>query len=139
VKIAAVALVANLVLSLLLMGSLKHGGLALALSLASGLQLSLLLFFFKRRVDAWNLRPILVSAGKCILASIVMGVGIHYIYSKWWVPNPTMGVWHLAAELAVLVFIGVFIYFVVARILGCRELTSILDIFKRTFTGNKPH
>jgi putative peptidoglycan lipid II flippase len=137
VKVAAVALVANLILSLLLMGPLKHGGLALALSLASALQLSLLVFFFKRRVEAWDLRPILVSAGKCIVASIIMGVSIHYIYSKWWAPNPSMGVWHLAAELAGLVFIGVFIYFVVTRILGCGELTSILGIFKRSFRRNK--
>ena len=49
VKVAFVALLANLLFSLLLMGPLKHGGLALALSLASALQYGLLVFLFKQK------------------------------------------------------------------------------------------
>jgi putative peptidoglycan lipid II flippase len=130
VKVAALALVANLIFSLLFMGPLKHAGLALALSLASALQFGLLLFFFKKRIDGWDLRPILISAVKCIFASMVMGFGIHYLYSKWLIPDPALGVWHLTAILAELVLIGVITYFVVARIIGCREVTSVLDLFR---------
>ncbi|UCF58061.1 MAG: murein biosynthesis integral membrane protein MurJ [Deltaproteobacteria bacterium] len=134
VKVAAVAMVANLVFSLLFIALMEHGkqhgGLALALSLASALQFGLLIFFLKRRFHEWDLRPILVSAWKIILASIVMGLGIYYTYSHWWVPKPELGIWHLATHLAGLVFIGVFIYFAVTRILGCDELSSVLDMFK---------
>jgi putative peptidoglycan lipid II flippase len=123
VKAAIVALVANLILSLLLMGPLRHGGLALALSLASSLQLCLLIFFLKRRIVEWDLTPILISAG-------VMGVGIYYAYSHGWVPNPELGIGHLVFRLSGLVCMGVFIHFVVAWILGCPELSSMWAIFK---------
>jgi putative peptidoglycan lipid II flippase len=137
VKVAAVALVANLIFSLLLMGPLKHGGLALALSLASSLQFCLLVFFLKRRMDVLNLRPILVSGGKNLFASMVMGLGIYYLYFKWWAPNPAQGLWHLIVNLTGLVLIGVIIYFAAAKILGCRELTSVLDLLKPLFRGTK--
>lgn len=130
VKVAIVALVANLILSLLLMGPLRHGGLALALSLASSLQLCLLIFFLKRRIVDWDLTPIFISMGRSLLASIVMGVGIYYAYSHGWAPNPELGIGHLVFHLVGLVCVGVFIQFFVARILGCPELSSVWDIFK---------
>jgi putative peptidoglycan lipid II flippase len=130
VKVACVALIAYLIFSLSLMGPLKHGGLALALSLSSTLQLFLLVFLLKRKMDTWDLEPILKSIGKCIIASMVMGFGIHYLYSNWLIPNPALGLWYLVTNLASLILIGVIIYFVVAKILGCQELRSVLDIFK---------
>jgi len=130
VKVATVALAANLIFSLLLMGPLKHGGLALALSLASSLQFCLLIIFLKRRIDIWELRPVLVSTGKCIIASVIMGICIHFLYSGWLMPEPASGVGQLAANVIGIILIGVIIYFAAARILGCRELSSFLDIFK---------
>lgn len=130
VKVASVALVANLILSLFLMGPLRHGGLALALSLASSLQLFLLVFFLKRRLVEWELSPIFLSVAKNILASIVMGVGIFYAYGHVWVPNPELGTGHLVFRLSALVCMGIFIYFATSRILGCPELSLIWDIFK---------
>ena len=142
VKVAVVALVANLVASLLLMGPLRHGGLALALSLASSLQFCLLIFLFRKKVAEWDLGPILVSAGKCIFASLIMGLVVYYLYSGWWVPNPASGTWHLAATLAGLILLGVIIYFLAAKALGCSELTSIFGILKPLLRRNKirnPH
>ncbi len=130
VKVAFVTLMANLILSLLLMGPFRHGGLALALSLASSLQLTLLIFFLKRRIVEWEISPILVSVGKSLLASIVMGVGIYYAYYHGWVPNPELGIGHLVFRLLGLVCLGAFIYFAVSRLLGCPELSLIWDIFK---------
>ena len=130
VKVACVALVAYLIFSLALMGPLKHGGLALALSLSSTLQFLLLVFLLKRRLDAWDLEPILKSFGKSIIAAMIMGFGIYYLYSKWLISNPAMGIGHLITNLTGLILVGVIIYFVVARILGCQELSAVLDIFR---------
>ena len=142
VKVAVVALVTNLVASLLLMGPLRHGGLALALSLASSLQFCLLIFLFRKKVAEWDLGPILVSAGKCIFASLIMGLVVYYLYSGWWVPNPASGTWLPAATLAGLILLGVIIYFSAAKALGCSELTSIFGILKPLLRRNKirnPH
>jgi putative peptidoglycan lipid II flippase len=138
VKVACISLVANLVFSLILMGPLKHGGLALALSLASALQLFLLVFFLRKRIKGLELRPVVVSALKGLFASILMGVGIHYLYTTWWIPNPEMGVWHLTGHLAGLVAIGSMIYFAAAGALGSQELAYILGIFRRAFERVKP-
>jgi putative peptidoglycan lipid II flippase len=50
VKIAVVALVANILFSLLLMKPLKHSGLALANSFASMVNFSLLLIFLRKKL-----------------------------------------------------------------------------------------
>jgi len=137
VKVAIVALVTNLILSLLLMGPLRHGGLALALSLASAVQLCLLIFFLKRRIVEWDLPVILVSLGKCLLGSVLMGAGTYFVYAHWWVPNPELGLGHLVTRLVGLVCIGVLIYFAVARMMGCPELSSLWNIFRPLLRGGK--
>jgi putative peptidoglycan lipid II flippase len=128
--VAFFALVAYLIFSLVLMGPLKHGGLALALSMSSTLQFLLLVFLLKRKMDAWDLEPVLKSMGKCIIASMVMGLGLHYLYSNWLIANTAMGLWPLIANLAGLILIGLIIYFLTARLLGCQEISSVLDIFR---------
>lgn len=130
VKVAAVALGANLIFSLLFMGPLEHGGLALALSLASTLQFCLLVFFLKKRMDILELKPILISTGKCILGSIVMGLGILYATQGLGLLDPEAGLKNLVPNLAGLILFGIFLYFVATWILGCRELRSILAVLK---------
>ena len=83
VKVAIVALVVNLILSLVLMGPLKHGGIALALSLASSLQFVLLFFLLRKKLYVRDLRPVVISALKCLLAAAVMGLGVYYFYDGW--------------------------------------------------------
>lgn len=130
VMVAGVALAANIILSLAFMGPLKHGGLALALSLSSSLQFCLLLWLLRKKMDQLDLNPILLSAGKSLLASILMAVGIHYLYALSWSANPVVGVWRLTVHLAFLVLAGLVIYFTATRFMGCRELASIRDMFK---------
>ena len=130
VKIATTALMANFIFSLALMGPLKHGGLALALSLASTLQFCLLVFFLKRKMEEWGLGPILVSMGKSICASVVMGITIYILYSRWSLEKLTLGLGYLIINLAGLILIGVIVYFIAAWILRCTELASVLNLVK---------
>jgi putative peptidoglycan lipid II flippase len=129
VKIAIIAFLTNLAFSLILMGPLKHGGLALALSIASSLQFCLLVIFLKRKVPVVNLRPVMISALKCAFAAVVMGSGVFYVYSRWLTADSGSGLWHMSTDLAGLIGIGVVLYFVLARILRCRELESLWEIF----------
>ena len=127
VKIAVVAFSTNFIFSLLLMGPLKHGGLALALSLASSIQFCLLVIFLKRKVKTVNLRPILISGLKCAFAAAIMGTGIFYAHSSWLTAD--LGLFSMSMDLAGLIGIGVVLYFVLTKILGCRELGSLWDTF----------
>jgi putative peptidoglycan lipid II flippase len=129
VKVAFVAFVAYAVLGLALMGPLRHGGLAFALSLASALHFFLLVFLLNRKVYLVRLRPVLVSVLKCAFAATVMGFGIFYVHARWLRVNSDAGLWNMSVDLAGLIGIGMFLYFGTAIILRCRELESLRDIF----------
>lgn len=73
VKVAATAVAVNLGLSLLLMGPLRHSGLALANALASCVNFTALFFLLRRRLGGIGTGRILASFSKTLLASSVMG------------------------------------------------------------------
>ncbi|MFH0812173.1 MAG: murein biosynthesis integral membrane protein MurJ [Pseudomonadota bacterium] len=83
VKIAVIALISNVLFSILLMGPLAHGGLALATSLAAMINLGLLTVMLRRKIGRIDGRRILQSLLKIIPVSALMwGIG-------WWVSlNP---------------------------------------------------
>jgi putative peptidoglycan lipid II flippase len=85
VKIAILALCTNIVLSMIaiLWTPLAHGGLALATSLASMLNLGLLTVMLRKKIGRMDGRRILTSLLKIVPASIAMGA------IGWWISrNP---------------------------------------------------
>jgi putative peptidoglycan lipid II flippase len=138
VKVSFVAFIVYMILGLVLMGPLKHGGLALALSLASSLHFIILAFLLKRKVHEVTLRPVLISGLKCAFAAAIMGIGIFYVHSRWLTADSGSGLFSMSTDLAGLIGIGVVLYFVLTRILGCRELGSLRDIFSPVIRKIKP-
>jgi len=128
VKVAVIALLVNLALSLWLMGPLKHGGLALALSIASSIQFFLLVFFLKRKGSAIHMKPVLISSIKSALAASLMGLGVHGCFSRWLAVDPGAGLFSMVIRLAALIGIGMVIYFGAAFVLGCKEIRSIREM-----------
>jgi putative peptidoglycan lipid II flippase len=84
VRIAMLALAANIVLSMLLIQTpLQHGGLALANSLAAALNITLLTKRLRKKIGRMDGRRIALSLTKIVPASLVMGI------IGWWVArNP---------------------------------------------------
>ncbi|MDI6793577.1 MAG: murein biosynthesis integral membrane protein MurJ [bacterium] len=74
VKVGVVATAVNLVLSIGLMFPLAHGGLALAMTLSTALNVLILLWILRQRIDCLKEREILITLGKTILASAIMGI-----------------------------------------------------------------
>ncbi len=129
VKIAVVALFVNLIAGLSLMGPLKHGGIALALSMSASVQFCLLLFFLKRKIRLKKLRNVLFGFLKSAFASAIMGAGVLYLHSTFLTIDAASGLLNMIMDLSVLVVAGVAIYFAVARVLGCPEITAVQDMF----------
>ena len=73
---AIIAIIANIVLSILLMGPLSHGGLALATSLASMLNLILLIRALRNRLGALGWQHIIKSVFKSLVCSVMMGAAV---------------------------------------------------------------
>jgi putative peptidoglycan lipid II flippase len=141
VKIATVALAANVLFSLLLMGPLKHGGLALALSLASALQFALLAYALKLRLRTWPLVPILSSALKSFLSSVIMAMCVYALYDTFWIETDSPSGLYSGGVLIALVLSGLLVYLSAARILGCPEVNACLDLAKPLLKkiGSKPN
>ncbi|MBW1720603.1 MAG: murein biosynthesis integral membrane protein MurJ [Deltaproteobacteria bacterium] len=128
VKTATAAMAANFVFSLSLMGPLRHGGLALALSLASTLQFFLLLYLLKRKTPFFGLGVILKSGVKSLAASVLMGGVVYYLSVAWRDLDPPESLWDVALMLVVLVPVGALIYFSLAKLFRLRELQALKDI-----------
>ena len=130
VKAAAFAMAANGAFSLLLMGPLKHGGLALALSLASTLQFFLLVFLLVKKQGIFELKPLLQAVLKSLAASLVMGLSVFYLNAHWLMKAGTASFVIAAAKLGVTILIGGLVYFAAAALLRCSELSSMRDLFR---------
>jgi putative peptidoglycan lipid II flippase len=84
-RIGAVSIGANLLLALALMGPMRHAGLALALSLASTLNLILLIGALRQKMGALRWSVIVVSAGRVALCAATMGAAVWGL-ARWLLP-----------------------------------------------------
>jgi putative peptidoglycan lipid II flippase len=129
VKIATTAVVANILLSLILMSSLKHAGLALAASLASILNLSLLIWFLQKKLGLIDWSRIVKSHGRVLIASAAVGIVC------WWVAN--QGVWIMQGYWIYKAFLltsgilgGIVVYFAVHIAMKSEELSFLWRTLK---------
>ncbi len=131
VKIAVAALIANMLFStaFILWTPLAHGGLALAASLASMLNITLLTVRLRKKIGRIDARRIGRSLLKIIPASVAMGA------IGWWVSrNP---VWdstgnnlYKAKLLGAAIFVSAFFYIFVMWVLRSEELKFIWRMVK---------
>ena len=77
--------VGNALAALALMKPLEQGGIALALSISSSVQFCLLFFFLNRKFTLPGLKGIIVPVLKSIIASVIMGVAVHYLHTRWFI------------------------------------------------------
>ena len=79
VIVAACAMIANIGISLALMSPLRQGGLALASSISSTLNMVALWILLSREIGGFGLKQIASAAFKMCALALVMGVAVHYL------------------------------------------------------------
>ncbi len=133
VLVAALALGANVALSLLLMGPLAHAGLALATSLSAILNVTLLVVLLARRLGAFGWNAILRSHARVLLAALPI------VVTCLWVAG--LGVWTqpeawAAKTVMLIVGIGVSVagYVTVHALLRSEELDFLWSLLKKKLT-----
>src|SRR5881628_1704657 len=133
VLVAAVALAANIALSLLLMGPLRHAGLALATALSAILNMAVLLVFLARRLGAFGWEAILRSHARVVLASVPI------VVTCLWIAG--LGVWAqpeawVAKTVMLIVGMGISVagYVTVHALLGSDELDFLWGLVRRKIT-----
>jgi len=127
---AFIAFLLNVVFSLVLMGPLLHGGLALATTLSALANMLLLLWLLRRKIGRFGGRGILVTGLKSLVASIPMTATVYYAcrFMDWSQSGQK------PAKLLVLggaIGAGVMVYAVLARLLRSDEALELAAIVRR--------
>lgn len=124
-KSAVWCMLINLALNLALMGPLKHGGLALATSIASFVNVGMLLWLLRKRLGGLDGRRMASSVGAMTLSSLIMGAVAYWYLSLFF--SYEAGTMQKAFHLLVSLGIGTLVYFVSMLAIGSPEALS----FKR--------
>ena len=133
-KAAIVALVVNVALSVVLMFPLKHGGIALATSVASAVNFGLLWVTLRRRVGTILDRAFYGSVGKTAAASLIMWGVILLIVRLY--PWHTSGAFDTRLiHLLLCVAGGVVAFFAAAFFLKSPEIVITLGSLQRRIAG----
>lgn len=126
-----VTVAANLILSLLLMGPLKHAGLALATALAAVLNLGFLLYFLRRRIETVGGRRIAGAFLKAAAGSVPIGlVGVFLSRNALWLMDGRLG--EKAVWLALGIGAGLVSYGVILRVIAPEEWSRARRIVRRS-------
>jgi putative peptidoglycan lipid II flippase len=130
-KTAAISIIANIVGSIVLIGPLAHGGLALAVAVASIVNLMLLTKALSTKLGLPGWRSILSSICRTLACSglaggVVWGVALAIKPSG----NPSSSV--LAAGLAVCIIAGLVTYILVSFFIRSPELIGVISEIKNS-------
>jgi putative peptidoglycan lipid II flippase len=130
VKIAAVAVAANIIFSVILMQPLKHSGLALANTLASGLNFFLLCILLRKRLVTIDGRRILSSFGKSVIASAMMGTAAWFFLqgTPWHTHGDTL---QKALYLSGVIISCIVFYLGIIFLLKSEELNSLIVMVRK--------
>jgi len=136
VTIGVVVMAVNTAVSLVLMGPLRVGGLALALSLSQVLNFVLLFLWLERKVGPTDKRAWLLPAAKSAAAAAVMAVSLRLLWPGAAVERAGFAV--RAGALALAVGIGVVIYAALIRIFCPADMKGVAGLVRRAMGKEKP-
>lgn len=134
VAISVIAVLVNVVLSMLWLPSLGARGLLLANSISQMLQAVLLLLLVARLVRGIDWRSLNFSVGRVALASVAMYAALHWIAALGVIPQASLASrgWFLFGQIA----IGGAVFLAAARILGVEELDIAWNTILTKFRQN---
>ncbi|MFH1836667.1 MAG: murein biosynthesis integral membrane protein MurJ [Candidatus Omnitrophota bacterium] len=136
VKTAAVSLIVNVLLNVILMWPLKIGGLALATSIAAISNFVILYIFLVRRIGDFGTKRIFSSFLKICASSLVMAIFMRLMLNI--LPIKTnVFVFSEPVKLVSIVFFSTAAYFLAAYIFKVQGVMKAAHILKRTIGKNE--
>lgn len=129
----------NVVLNFIFIGPLRHGGLALATSLAHWVGGIILVWILARKIGGIDVRPILMDFGKSLAASLLMGVAVYFVYTGLF-PLIPGGRLYQVIFLACVIGLGALLYFISSALFkaqGAIETKLILRKLWQRMADNK--
>ncbi|MGI6679058.1 MAG: murein biosynthesis integral membrane protein MurJ [Dehalobacterium sp.] len=133
VFVGALAIALNITLSILLVGPMAQGGLALAYSLAGIFNMLILLLMLRKRIGAINGRQMILSFGQTLLASTIMGLAcfysVQFFEATWGVASKMIQFFQLSLGIGM----GVVVFAFFAFVFRMEESELVLNILRRKF------
>ena len=124
---AAISIIANILLGVILMEPMGHAGLALALSLASMLNFGLLMRALNTKLGPLKLSGIAESVWKNVICSVIMGIAV-WTVALYIIPSGTESLPGLIAGLMGSILTGLAIYGIFSMIFKTPEMKKVLDL-----------
>jgi putative peptidoglycan lipid II flippase len=129
-KAAFVSLIVNIVCSIIMMFPLKHGGLALATSIASAVNVIMLIFILRKKIGSFLVKDFYISFLKTTMAALVMlgAIALTFVFLPWHITAPFKErLFCLTASISA----GIMVFFLTAHFIRCPEMTAITTMLKR--------
>jgi putative peptidoglycan lipid II flippase len=131
VKIAAIAVAVNIVFDYLLMGPLRHGGLALATSIAQTVNLGLLIYLLRRRIGGLGLRRVGASLKKIAVSTAVMALVAWIAFRAMSYLAPEAGFMAKSMRVLIPLSAGLLGYLAATYVLKTAEMGELWHEFRR--------
>ena len=125
VRMAAVSIAANIILGVVLMKPLAHGGLALATSLASIFNLILLVRALRIKLGPLKGRSIAKSVCRTLVNSALMGLAVGAT-AKAMLPVENASLPAMLAAVTVSIAVGLFVFGIISYVTRSPELAYVL-------------
>ena len=129
VKAAIITLTINMLLNVILMWPLKHGGLALSTSLSSILHFFCLCYYLRRKMGPLGGRKIFVSYMKIVAASGLTGAGTWIVLQ--YANMPSLSRTSSALALMIIIFIAAVLYACISHLMGSLEMSFLIDTLRK--------
>ncbi len=131
---AFAAFIINLLFSLLLMGGMKHSGLALATTVSACGNMLLLLLCLERKIGSFGGKEILAGGVKSLLASIPMAIVVYCLCT---LADWSLGEARLFKSLLLFfaVVSGASVYLLLSYLFGSPEAVSIIGLMRKKLTA----
>ena len=134
VIISVSSIILNILLSVILMGPYSYNGLAIANSIATLVNFTLLYVMLKRKIGALEEKALLVSFLKITAAALVMGFAVYGISLLFGDPE---SVWLRLAQVLISIIAGIGIFVITAGIFKSEETGVYIEALKRRLKKNK--
>ena len=138
VKVSLLVVGLNLIFSLLLIGPMRHGGLALANSLSSICNMVVIYFFLRRRLPELPERRLFTTMTKIFFAGGLMGIVVFAVHRVLQGVLTSAGIVFLASDVFISIAAGMLVYAIVLLSLRIEEVDRITGKIRKKMrlTGN---
>jgi putative peptidoglycan lipid II flippase len=128
---AAIGMLINIILNIVLSRYMGLHGLALATSISAMATTFLLALSLRNNIGPFGIKKIIISFGKILFASVIMGLitKISFVYLS--------GKASQTLSLFLTIFIGIIIYSAVIYFIGINEVDDIIKIIKKRYLNKE--